>query len=98
MSVWQDLHSREGELLSVSITVEAYLLEDLLDTLAHAPFPINPEIHHHAEVMRDGRPAPAVRVEFPAWRSFIEPLQQVLGERGFASAMTTHSMLEEIRH
>jgi hypothetical protein len=81
MSVWQYpppalLHGEEGELLSLRITVEAFLLEGLLDTLADAPFPINPDIHHHAVLRRDGRDLPAVTVEFPAWRNQMADIEQ----------------------
>ncbi len=41
------LFGREGELVSVRITVEPRLLEDLLDALAVLDFPVNPQLYHH---------------------------------------------------
>jgi len=52
MSVWQcsppasALRGSEGELVSVSISVDPRDLEALLDELAHIGFPINPQIYH----------------------------------------------------
>ena len=75
MSVWQQpaphasLSSVEGDLLAVRITVEAFLLEDILEALASAPFPINPEIRHHAAMETSRGQQPAVHIEFPVWRS-----------------------------
>lgn len=97
MSVWQDLHGRDGELLCVSITVEAQLLEQLLDTLSEAPFPINPEIHHHATLVRDEERVPAVKLEFPAWGGHLSRLEDILATRGFHSGLEVHPMIEEIR-
>lgn len=71
MSVWQDL-------LSVSITVEAYLLEELLEVLAGASFPINPEIQHHAEISANGKRVPAVRVEFPVWKENLSQVKAII--------------------
>ncbi|MBI3681650.1 MAG: hypothetical protein HY235_14810 [Acidobacteria bacterium] len=104
MSVWQSLsspppglHGVEGDLLWIRVTVEAFLLEDLLEALAEAPFPINPEIHHGAELVREGPPTPAVYVEFPAWRQRIPGLMAALAARSFPeSSVAVSSMLEEI--
>jgi len=52
MSVWQDtpsasaLGGSEGELISVSISVDPRDLEALLESLAQVDFPINPQIYH----------------------------------------------------
>ena len=52
MSVWQctpsasPLSGSEGELVSVSISVDPRDLEGLLEALAHISFPINPQIFH----------------------------------------------------
>jgi hypothetical protein len=97
MSVWQDLHSELGDLFSLRVTVEAHLLEDLLETLASAPFPINPEIHHHAEIARNGKTLPAVNVEFPAWQSQISTLRDLLTAARFPVELSVTRMLEEIR-
>lgn len=97
MSVWQDLHSAEGDLFSLRVTVEAYLLEDLLETLSAAPFPINPEIQHHAELVRGGITLPAVHVEFPAWQSQVSTLRELLTLAPFPAELAVTRMLEEIR-
>ena len=97
MSVWQDLHSDQGDLFSLRVTVEAFLLEDLLETLASAPFPINPEIQHHAEIVRAGKTIPAVHVEFPAWQSQISTLRNLLTQARFPVELAVTRMLEEIR-
>ncbi len=95
MSVWQGsvaspLQSAEGDLLSVRITVEAFLLEDLLDALAEAPFPINPEIHHHESV-------PASTVEFPVWQSQLDGVKRLLARRRFpATALSVSKMLGDV--
>lgn len=97
MSVWHELHSAEGDLFSLRVTVEAPLLEKLLETLAAAPFPINPEIQHHAEIVRAGRTLPAVRVEFPAWQSQVSTLRDLLKGATFPADLAVTRMLEEIR-
>lgn len=104
MSVWQHsspapepLRGVEGELLSVRITVEEFLLEDLLDALASAPFPINPEIHHHAELTSEEGAVAAVRVELPVWRLRLPDLRSILAAHGFAEAhIEISGMLEQI--
>lgn len=105
MSVWLSaassqpplLHGVEGDLLSVRVTVEAFLLEDLLDALAEAPFPINPEIQHHAGIERDGEIVPAVHVEFPVWRQRLAELERLIEARGLGARISVGNMLEEIR-
>ncbi|MBS1825359.1 MAG: hypothetical protein JST93_08570 [Acidobacteria bacterium] len=97
MSVWQDLRSDQGDLFSLRVTVEAYLLEDLLETLSSAPFPINPEIQHHAEIVRDGKTIPAVHVEFPAWQSQILTVFDLMTKAAIPWECVTTPMLEEIR-
>ena len=64
------LSGTEGELVSVRIRIEPRLLEDTLEALAEAPFPINPEIFH-------GWPTV---VEFPAYRSRLAELRRLLRE------------------
>ena len=82
MSVWQDpvslpsLSGANGELLSVRIAVPWGQLEDLLEALAGAPFPINPEIRHGS---------PLTTVEFPAYSGQMEEIQRAVkraGDRG----------------
>ncbi len=71
------LRGGEGELVSVCIEVEPRRVEELLDSLAHLDFPINPELRH----------APAcVEVEFPAWSSRIGQVREVLAACGFERA------------
>jgi hypothetical protein len=101
MSVWQTsptlpiLHGLEGDLLSVRVTVKASLLEDLLETLAEAPFPVNPEIEHHAEMVLDGVTVPAVHVDFPVWRQRLPDVRALLLSKGFEQ-ISLSSMVEEI--
>lgn len=101
MSVWQNalpsLQGEQGDLLSVRITAGAELLEELLETLAETPFPINPEICHGGEVRRQDRTLPAVTVEFPAWRRWIPELERALAAQHFEAEIQVNSMLEEIR-
>jgi hypothetical protein len=81
------LSGSEGELVSVRIRIEPQLLEDLLDALAQAPFPINPEIFH-------GWPT---TVEFPAYRSRLAELRRVLQGNGFStSSVEVSRMLDAI--
>lgn len=102
MSVWPQaprfqLSTAQGDLLQVRVAVEAFLLEDLLEVLAEANFPINPTIQHHAELVIDGRKQAGVCVEFPAWRSQLIEVQTLLNRGGFGGNLTTHNMLEEIQ-
>lgn len=66
------LQGVEGNLVRVRILVEPRMLEELLDALARVPFPINPEIAHIAS------PAPASRVEFPAYESRLDEVRRAL--------------------
>jgi glutamine synthetase adenylyltransferase len=68
------LFGREGELISVRVTVEPRLLEDLLDALALLDFPVNPQLYHHTA---------EVAVEFPAYSSQLDRVRQALRARGF---------------
>ena len=85
-----ELHSlsgREGELVSVRVSVEPRLLEDLLESLAAVSFPINPQIYH-------GRPTV---VEFPAYELRLEELRLLLRQSGFDSgSIQIHPMLDAI--
>ena len=99
MSVWQcttasPLSGRGGELVSVSISVDPPDLERLLETLAHADFPINPQIYH-----ADGHsPDAKTVVEFPAYSGGLPQVRAALGEAGFdAGSMRVRGMLEEIQ-
>jgi hypothetical protein len=76
MSVWSStaaapaalpLVGSEGNLVSVSISVEPPRLEALLDALAHLDFPINPQLYHGAVVE-----FPAYEKRLPQIRAFLE--------------------------
>ena len=110
MSVWSSvpqshspaLHGSEGELVSVSVTVEPRDLEDLLEALAALDFPINPQIYHDAAVVyvdRGGgqREEPATIVEFPAYAGGLPKIRAVLEASGFGTqAISVSPMLDEI--
>jgi hypothetical protein len=110
MSVWSyapathspALHGSEGELVSVSVTVEPRDLEDLLEALAALDFPINPQIYHDAAVVYvdhggGRRVEPATMVEFPAYAERLPRIRSVLEASGFGSqAISVSPMLDEI--
>ena len=96
MSVWPysesthfpALHGNEGELVSISVTVQPRDLEDLLEALAALNFPINPQIYHEAAIVyieRDGaeRMEPATMVEFPAYAGCLPKIRAVLETSSF---------------
>ena len=94
MSVWQCppsaslLSGSEGELVSVSITVDPRDLEGLLEALAHVDFPINPQIYHGA----------ATIVEFPAYAGQLPQVRAALAACGIdAAAIRVARMLEQIQ-
>lgn len=68
------LFGLEGELVSLRITVEPKVLEDLLETLSLLDFPVNPQLYH--------RPA-QVAVEFPAYSAQVEQVRDALRDNGF---------------
>lgn len=110
MSVWPNLQPEtsrallgtEGELVSISITVEPRDLEDLLEALAALDFPINPQIYHDATIVyvnSDGteRLERSTLVEFPAYGSRVEEIRQLLEVYGFRrNSISVSSMLDEI--
>ncbi len=71
------LFGLEGELVSLSISVEPRLLEDLLEALARLDFPVNPQLYH--------RPA-HVTVEFPAYSTRVDEVRNALRRHGFATS------------
>ena len=85
-----ELHSlsgSEGELVSVRVSVEPRLLEDLLESLAAVSFPINPQIFHGLPTV----------VEFPAYELRLEELRLILRQSGFDSgSIQIHPMLDAI--
>jgi hypothetical protein len=68
------LFGREGELISVRISTEPRLLEDLLEALASLHFPVNPQLYHKLA---------QVTVEFPAYSERIDEVRQLLARHGF---------------
>lgn len=80
MSVWAAyasapaLFGSEGELVSLHISVEPRLLEDLLEALAHLSFPVNPELRHSPS---------SVAVEFPAYSGRVDEVRGILRTYGF---------------
>jgi len=58
----------------VRILTDPRRLEDLLETLATADFPVNPQLYHHAS---------RVTVEFPAYACHIERVKDLLKAGGF---------------
>ncbi|MGH9658134.1 MAG: hypothetical protein ACRD96_06290 [Bryobacteraceae bacterium] len=91
MSVWScpaALAGLEGELVSISVSVEARELESLLDALAAVRFPVNPQIHHYDVTV----------VSFPAYSGNIEEVHNALRAAGFdPAAVRVRAMLEELR-
>jgi hypothetical protein len=81
------LHGADGNLVCVRVRVEARLLEDLLEALANASFPINPEIRHghsHASV------------EFPAYDRQIAEIRQLIYVSGIRVELDLANMLTAI--
>ena len=68
------LFGLEGELVSLRISVEPKLLEDLLEALSSLDFPVNPQLYH--------RPA-QVTVEFPAYSAQVDQVRDALRRNGF---------------
>jgi hypothetical protein len=91
MSVWQCAPSAsvlcgsEGELVSVSISVDPRDLEALLESLATIDFPINPQIYHGARTT----------VEFPAYAGRLPQVRTAVTTVNSA-AICVKGMLEEI--
>jgi hypothetical protein len=69
--------SIENELVSLRVSVEPRLLEDLLEVLARLDFPVNPQLTH--------RPA-QVTVEFPVSSTRVDDVRDALSNHGFSSA------------
>lgn len=94
MSAWPaacTLATNEGELVLIRVSVEPRLLEDLLETLAELPFPINPQIYHEV------RTTQKTSVEFPAYGSWTGSIRSALATAGLAAQLSVHPMLEELR-
>lgn len=93
MSVWLDtqfptLSGSEGELVSISVEVEARDLESLLEALARLSFPVNPQIYHDVVTL----------VEFPAYAQQVEEVRETLAAFGFdPSRVQVLDMLSRLR-
>jgi len=109
MSVWPNsgcsnpwLSGAEGELISITISIEPRLLEELLEALAGLDFPINPQIYHQAAIVyvyADGEEVaqPATMVEFPAYASRLPEVREALRGSGLdAGSVCFRNMLEDI--
>jgi len=68
------LFGLEGELISLRVTVEPRLLEDLLETLSSLDFPVNPQLYHRQA---------QVSVEFPAYSAQVDHVRDALDRNGF---------------
>ncbi|MGA3027296.1 MAG: hypothetical protein ABSF98_21260 [Bryobacteraceae bacterium] len=68
------IRGREGDLVSVRILTDPRRLEDLLEALATAEFPVNPQLYHQLS---------RVVVEFPAYACQIDPLRRLVSANGF---------------
>lgn len=80
-----------GELVSLKVSVEPRFLEDLLEALAEAAFPINPEIDHSGGL--------ETAVSFPAYADKVDEIRSVLARHNFdPQSLRVTSMIEEIRH
>lgn len=109
MSVWPiatpaspALAGTDGALVSVSVSVDAPRLEELLDALAQLDFPINPQIYHDAVLIyryadSHEEMEPTTLVEFPAYEDHLPEINRVLERYGFpAGSVHTASMLEDL--
>lgn len=100
------LHSASaGELLAAEIRISPRLLEDLLEVLASAPFPINPELEHasatlHAVTLNAATlNAATSKIHFPLYDSQLNTLRDILVSSGFAaSLLEVHSMAAQVSH
>lgn len=87
-SVSGAIRGSEGDLVSVRIVIDPRRLEDLLETLATADFPVNPQLYHYP---------PRVVVEFPAWASQIDCVRRLISANGFEEgAMTVRGPLDPL--
>lgn len=110
MSVWSaaepaspSLSTGEGDLESVSISVEPRQLESLLEALAQVDFPINPQIYHDAALVYsypDGsqRTEPATLVEFPAYQARLPQVRAALAAYGFDPSIVSVATMWEAIH
>jgi len=81
------IRGRYGDLVSVRISTDVRQLEDLLEVLANASFPVNPQLFH--------RPLD-VLVEFPAWTGQVAQLKAHLAAAGFDRSVKVCSPLDPL--
>jgi hypothetical protein len=82
------IRGSEGDLVSVRILTDPRRLEDLLEALATAEFPVNPQLYHHPS---------RVVVEFPAYASQIDYLRRLVSSSGFEEdAMAIRGALDPV--
>jgi hypothetical protein len=74
-------------LVFVRVKVESRLLEDLLEALARADFPINPEIRHGF---------PDTYVEFPAYDKQVDEIRSLIQAAGIQVGLDLANMLSAI--
>ena len=102
VSTGPSLAGTEGDLLTVSVTVEPSRLEELLDALAQLDFPINPQIYHDAELVyrfadEHDETQRATLVEFPAYEAHLAEITAVLETCGFPSdSVVATAMLDDM--
>ena len=83
------IHGRDGDLVSLRVATDVRHIEDLLEALSAASFPVNPQLWHHAT---------EVIVEFPVWERDLDELRRLLGDAGFdPSALEIFPALAEFR-
>lgn len=83
----RSLRGKEGELFQVRVSIDPRLLEELLDSLAHLDFPVNPQIYHTKPTV----------VEFPAYAPWLDGVYMRLTIDGFErESITVSPMLAAI--
>ncbi len=109
MSVWLNttahgptLAGRDGQLVCISVSVDARYLEVLLEALATVPFPVNPQIYHNAAVVyvyADGHEEmeSTTLVEFPAYAGQLDEVRKAIRSSGLdPDSVHVAAMLDEI--
>ncbi len=69
------LRGPQGQLVFVRLCVPPRALEDVLDALAGASFPVNPEIRHGQ---------PQSWIEFPAYDRNVEEIRELARDAGIS--------------
>ncbi len=75
-----------GELVMLRVVVTASQLEDVLETLAELPFPVNPDLRHQGM---------ATAIEFPAYSGQLDAVRSALAAHDLD--LESINMLEAIR-